>query len=112
MVDENVLFITGQATYVDDLCVPLLAGAAHVVFVRSTAAHARIQVDLDDARQAPGVLVAIDAADNTIFPTLAYSPNHPLRFAQPLLAEHKVRYVGEPVAAIVAETREQAVDAA
>ncbi|MFT4987585.1 MAG: carbon-monoxide dehydrogenase large subunit [Acidimicrobiales bacterium] len=112
MVDENVLFITGQATYIDDLSVPLLAGAAHAVFVRSTAAHARIQVDLDDARQAPGVLAAIDASDNTIFPMLAYSPNHPLRFAQPLLAEHKVRYVGEPVAVVVAETREQAADAA
>ena len=112
MVDENVLFITGQATYIDDLDVPILAGAAHAVFVRSTAAHARIRVDLDRARGAPGVLVAIAAADNPILPTLAYSPDHPLRFAQPLLAEHKVRYVGEPVAVVVAATRAQAVDAA
>ncbi|MGY9082338.1 MAG: xanthine dehydrogenase family protein molybdopterin-binding subunit [Acidimicrobiales bacterium] len=112
MVDENVLFITGQATYIDDLDVPILAGAAHAVFVRSTAAHARIRVDLDSARGAPGVLVAIAAADNPILPTLAYSPDHPLRFAQPLLAEHKVRYVGEPVAVVVAATRAQAVDAA
>ncbi len=107
MVDENVLFITGQATYIDDLDVPILAGAAHAVFVRSTAAHARIRVDLDSARGAPGVLVAIAAADNPILPTLAYSPDHPLR-----LAEHKVRYVGEPVAVVVAATRAQAVDAA
>ena len=112
MVDENVLFITGQATYIDDLDVPILAGAAHAVFVRSTAAHARIRVDLDRARGAPGVLVAVAAADNPILPTLAYSPDHPLRFAQPLLAEHKVRYVGEPVAVVVAATRAQAVDAA
>jgi carbon-monoxide dehydrogenase large subunit len=112
MADENVLLISGQATYVDDLRLPLLDGAAHAVFVRSTAAHARITVELDDARSAPGVVCAIAADENPIWPTIAYSPIHPLRFAQPLLAEHKVRYVGEPIAVVVAATREQAVDAA
>ena len=112
MVDERVLLISGEATFVDDLREPLLDGAAHAVFVRSTAAHASIEVDLSEAHAAPGVLAAIAAADNPILPTMAYNALHPLRFAQPLLAEHKVRYVGEPVAVIVAETREQAVDAA
>lgn len=112
MADENVLLISGQATYVDDLRLPSLDGAAHAVFVRSTVAHARLSVELDDARSAPGVLCAIAADENPIWPTVAYSPIHPLRFAQPLLAEHKVRYVGEPVAVVVASTREQAVDAA
>jgi len=112
MADENVLFITGQATYIDDLRDPAVADAAHVVFVRSTVAHARISVELDEARRAPGVLAVIDSADNPVFPIDAYSASHPLRFAQPLLAEHKVRYVGEAIAAVIAETREQAVDAA
>ena len=112
MADERVLLISGEATFVDDLREPLLDGAAHAVFVRSTAAHASIEVDLSEAHAAPGVLAAIAAADNPILPTMAYNALHPLRFAQPLLAEHKVRYVGEPVAVIVAETREQAVDAA
>ena len=112
MVDERVLLISGEATFVDDLREPLLTGAAHAVFVRSSAAHAYIDVDMSQAQTAPGVLAAISADENPIWPTAAYSPIHPLRFAQPLLAEHKVRYVGEPIAVVVAETREQAVDAA
>jgi len=112
MTDERTLLISGQATFVADLSEPLLANAAHAVFVRSTVAHARFTVDLIAVRRAPGVLVAIDSSDNLIWPTIAYSPTHPLRFAQPLLAEHKVRFVGEAVAVVVAETREQAIDAA
>ena len=112
MTDENTLLIAGQATFIDDLRHPLLEHAAHVVFVRSTRAHARFSVDVEPTRAAPGVLCAITAAENTVWPTIAYSPIHPVRFAQPLLAEHKVRFVGEPIAAIVAETREQAIDAA
>jgi len=112
MSDENVLMITGQATYVDDLRLPALAGAAHAVFVRSTVAHARISVDLDDARKASGVLAVIDSTGNSVFPINAYSAIHPLRFAQPFLAEHKVRHVGEAIAVVIAKTREQAVDAA
>jgi len=109
---ESTLMLSGAAVYVEDLSEEMLAGAAHVVFVRSLEAHALIDVDLATARQAPGVLSVIAAADNPVWPTVAYSAVHPLHFAQPLLAEHKVRYVGEPIAAIVAETREQAADAA
>jgi len=112
MVTEQVQMISGMATYVDDLLLPQLAGVAHAVFVRSTSAHARFTVDLRHALGAPGVLAAIDSGENPIWPTIAYSPIHPLRFAQPLLAEHKVRFVGEPVAVVVAQTLEQAVDAA
>jgi len=112
MTDERVLLISGQADFVDDVRDPLLRGAAHAVFVRSTAAHARVLVDLTEARSAPGVVVAIAADDNPIWPSAAYGSTLPLRFAQPLLAENKVRYVGEAVAVIVAETFEQAIDAA
>ena len=110
--NEHELFLSGTATYVDDLDEPLLGGAAHAVFVRSLSAHANFSADLTEAMSADGVLAVLGADDNTAWPTIAYSPVHPVRFAQPLLAETKVRYVGEPIAVVVAETREQAIDAA
>lgn len=112
MANERSLMLSGSATYIADLNDPLVVGAAHAVFVRSVMAHARFTVDLDEAKAAPGVLAVIAADDNPIHPTLAYTAIHPPRFAQPLLAEHKVRYVGEPIAVVVAETIEQAIDAA
>ena len=112
MANERSLMITGSATYLADLDHPLLDGMAHAVFVRSTAAHARFTVDAAHARTAAGVLAVLTAEDNTVFPTVAYTAIHPLRFAQPLLAEHKVRHVGEPVAVVVAETEALALDAA
>lgn len=112
MTDERVQMLTGAATFVDDVHDPLVAGASHAVFVRSTNAHAMFSVDVTPARSAPGVLAAIAAPDNPIRPLYAYARTNPSRFAQPLLAETKVRYVGEPIAVVVAETRQQAVDAA
>lgn len=111
-MSERVQMLTGAATYVADLDEPMLAGAAHAVFVRSDVAHARFQVDVEAARSAPGVLAVLTADDNPIHPTVAYTAIHPPRFAQPLLAEHKVRHVGEAVAVVVAETEAQAIDAA
>lgn len=111
--NEDPLFLTGAATYLDDLRDPLLDGAAHVVFVRSIYAHATIvSVDVSVALAAKGVLAAISAADNPPKPTGPFSEIIPERFAQPFLAENKVRYVGEAVAVVVAETRELATDAA
>lgn len=112
MPTEQNQMLVGAATYVADLNEELLGDPAHAVFVRSTSAHARFTVDVQAAQQAPGVLVVVSAKNNPIWPTIAYSPIHPLRFSQPLLAEHKVRYVGEPVAVVVAATRAEAVEAA
>jgi len=112
MAVEQVALIEGSANFIDDVRHPLLDGAAHAVFVRSTMPHARFTVDLGDVANAPGVLAALTAEHNPIWPTIAHSAIHPLRFVQPLLAEHKVRFVGEAVAVIVAETRAFAVDAA
>jgi carbon-monoxide dehydrogenase large subunit len=112
VTSERSLMITGAATYLADLDHPLLDEMAHAVFVRSTAAHARFTVDIAEAERAPGVLAVVTSADNLIWPTVAYNAIHPPRFAQPLLAEHKVRHVGEAVAVIVAETEAQAIDAA
>jgi carbon-monoxide dehydrogenase large subunit len=116
---EDARFITGQGGYLDDLTFP---GAAHAVFLRSPHAHARIRaIDTAAARTAPGVLSVLTAADtaadglNPMRPTAEANAQtgEPFRFApQPLLATGTVRFVGEPVALVIAETRAQALDAA
>ncbi len=110
---EDPKFLTTGGTYVDDLRDPLLEGAAHVTYVRSTVAHGRILgVDTDEARQAPGVVAVLTAADVDL-------PDHQPRalgvnpeFRRPWLARDVVRYVGEPVAVVVTEERYQGEDAA
>ncbi len=85
----------------------------HVVFVRSPFAHAELgAIDTADALAMPGVLAVVTAADLTDLTVPAFNPRYPEGMAQPLLAEGRVRFVGQAVAALVAETREQAVDAA
>ena len=116
---EDLRFITGRGRYLDDLA---FEGLTHAVVLRSPHAHAQIGfVDVDAARAAPGVLAVLTAADARADGLLPLRPSaeanaqtgEPFAFApQPLLAEGKVRYVGEPVALIVAETRAQALDAA
>ena len=116
---EDARFVTGHGAYLDDL---RFDGVAHAVFVRSPHAHARITaIDTDDALQRPGVLAILIARDaaadglRPLRPTVEANvqTNEPFRFLpQPLLAEDIVRYAGEPIALIVAETRNQALDAA
>ena len=107
---EDPKFLTVGGTYVDDMDEPMLAGAAHVVYVRSMVAHGRINsIDTSDAVSMPGVLGVYTAASLGLEPVPAsFNP----MVARTLLASDKVRYVGEPIAAVVAETREQAADAA
>ncbi|MFP5320662.1 MAG: xanthine dehydrogenase family protein molybdopterin-binding subunit [Acidimicrobiia bacterium] len=111
---EDPKFLTVGGSYVADLDHPLLEGALHVVFVRSMVAHGTITgIDVDDARQAPGVVAVLtgeDLGDKEPLP-LAVPLLNPQQ-AQPALARGKVRFVGEALAAVVAETREAAVDAA
>ena len=108
---EDPKFLTTGGRYVDDLLdEPLLEGALHVTFVRSTVAHGRIlSVDASDALAMPGVVAVFTAADLGLSPV-------PSRFnpgaTRTWLASDKVRYVGEPIAAVVTETREQGEDAA
>ncbi len=114
---EDFAFLTGQARYIADLGAtddPRLAGAAYAVFVRSTMAHARVKdVTTTDAENAPGVLKVYTAANHGVAqPGPTYGIPVAALFAQPLLAEAKVRYVGEPIAVVVAATHQQAVDAA
>ncbi|MCP3987897.1 MAG: xanthine dehydrogenase family protein molybdopterin-binding subunit [Actinomycetia bacterium] len=110
---EDERLVTGRATFVADLDDPRLVDRAHVVFVRSPLAHAEITgVDLDRARTAAGSLGVFSAAQVDVFPAGRFAPSLHPGFAQPCLAEKRVRYVGEPVVAVVAETMEAAVDIA
>src|SRR5262245_48786661 len=105
---ESLRFITGKGTYVDDI---LLPGALHVAFARSPYAHARLtEIQVHDALSKPGVLAVITGED--MRKNLASAKAGPKKWTKVYpLAVAKVRYVGEPVAAVVAETRCQAEDA-
>ncbi|MDO8361327.1 MAG: xanthine dehydrogenase family protein molybdopterin-binding subunit [Actinomycetota bacterium] len=108
---EDPKFLTTGGVYVDDLLdEPLLAGAAHVTYVRSTVAHATIDgIDTSAALAMPGVLAVHTAADLGLQPQPAGVNK---QVARGLLAIDKVRFVGEPVAVVISETRAQGEDAA
>jgi carbon-monoxide dehydrogenase large subunit len=116
---EDARFVTGHGAYLDDL---RFDRPAHAVVLRSPHAHALVRsIDAGAARAAPGVLAVLTAADaiaDGLKPLRPYAEanvqtGEPFAFApQPLLATDKVRFAGEPVALIVAETQAQALDAA
>ena len=116
---EDQRFLTGQGRYLDDLA---FQSVAHAVVLRLPHAHAEIRaIDTAAAKAMSGVLAVLTASDaraDGLKPLLPYVEantvtGEPFAFMpQPLLAEGKVRYVGEPVALIVAESRDQALDAA
>ena len=108
---EDPKFLTTGGKYVDDLFEEeRLTGAVHVTYARSSAAHARIiSIDTSEAEAMPGVIAVFTAESLALQPVpAAFNP----MVARTLLASDKVRYVGEPVVAIVTETREQGEDAA
>ncbi len=110
---EDPKLLTEGGTYVADLRVPELDGAAHVTYVRSTIAHATLtSIEVDEARQAPGVLGVFTAADVDLAPLAPPSPIFNQSMPRPFLADGVVRFVGEPVAVIVTERPEQGADAA
>jgi carbon-monoxide dehydrogenase large subunit len=107
---EDARLLRGASRYVADLDLP---GAAHVTYVTSTSPHARILgIDMEEARRLPGVLDVVTAAELDIGPYPPAVPGVPSAMARPLLAEGAVRFVGEPIVAIVSETRESGADAA
>ncbi|MEY4365832.1 MAG: hypothetical protein RLZZ305_1176 [Actinomycetota bacterium] len=108
---EDPKFLTTGGKYVDDLLdEPKLAGALHVTYARSTVAHGKIlSIDTSEAASMPGVVAVFTAADLGLQPVP--SSFNPMA-TRTLLASDKVRYVGEPIAAIVSTTREQGEDAA
>jgi aerobic carbon-monoxide dehydrogenase large subunit len=114
---EDLRFLSGRGQYTDDINRP---GQAHAYILRSPHAHARLRaVDTAAAAAMPGVVAVYTSADLTAIGgipcgwqihnkdgTPMAEPKHPV------LAEGKVRHVGDPVAVVVAETRQQARDAA
>ena len=116
---EDLRFVTGSGRYLDDLA---FAGTAHAVVLRSPHAHGLIlRIQTEKARTAPGVLGVLTAEEvradglKPLRPSAEANVQTGEKFAfapQPLLADGKVRYIGEPVALIIAETHAQAIDAA
>jgi carbon-monoxide dehydrogenase large subunit len=108
---EDPKFLTTGGKYVDDLLdEPLLAGAAHVTYVRSSQAHGHIRsIDTSGALEMPGVIAVLTAADLGLEPVP--SQFNPM-VARGLLAIGKVRFVGEPVAVVITEEAYQGEDAA
>ena len=102
-------FLGGHGRYVDDLTRP---GLVHLGVVRSTHAHARIvRVDGKAARAIRGVLAVWSAADLPMLAQpLTTGGSKDRGFVVPLLAGERARYVGEPVAVVVAETAALAAD--
>jgi carbon-monoxide dehydrogenase large subunit len=108
---EDPRLLTGNGAYADDRQVPR---ALHVAFKRSDHSHARIRgIDCDAARVVPGVVAVFTAADLADIKPLLATSRMPGYHATPIvaLARSKVRYVGEPVVGVVAESRYAAEDA-
>lgn len=99
--------VTGQAEYIDDIPEP--AGTLHGGLGLSDRAHAElVSVDLDAVRSAPGVIAVLTAADVPGINDIASTGQHD----EPLLATSDVRFHGQPIFAVIAETRDQARRAA
>lgn len=114
---EDLRFLRGEGNYIEDMSLP---GELRAYILRSTAAHATFTIDATDARAADGVHMVLTGADldaaiqndmdaltlDNIDGTTSAKPR------RPILSVGKVRYVGEPVACVIAETMAQAKDAA
>jgi carbon-monoxide dehydrogenase large subunit len=106
---EDPRILRGDAEYFDDLSVE---GLLHVAFVRSTTAHARIEsADTSEAAAMPGVVAVYTADDLGLEPGQGFAMV-PAALSRPPLARDVVRFVGDIVAVVVAETRARAADAA
>ena len=116
---EDIPLVTGQGRFTDDLVV---AGQAHAAFVRAAVAHAGIRsVETGAASRMPGVVAVITGRDlategiGAIAPVAIFNgrDGRPMFTTRmPVLAVERVRFVGEPIAIVVAETLAQALDAA
>ncbi len=116
---EDRRFITGAGRYTDDMTVP---GMRHAAFVRSQHAHADVKkIDASAALKMPGVIAVLtgkeikaDGIGNLICGWMIHSKDGtPMKMgAWTPMAVGRVRFVGEPVAVVIAETRGQARDAA
>lgn len=121
---EDARFTSGKGRYIDDIAPE---ESKHLVFFRSPVAHATItKLDVDAARQSDGVHLVLTVADleGTLVNRIDFSHLEEAsitkgvllrqtssRSERPILASGKVRFVGEPIAAVIADTKAQAFDA-
>lgn len=115
---EDMRFLTGAGRYVDDIAP---AGALHAVFLRSTVAHGVIAgLDLEAARNVPGVHLVLGAEDLAATGIILGMKGARVKnrdgsrgalTERPVLARGRVRYAGEAIAVVIAETLEAARDA-
>lgn len=110
---EDPRLLRGRGRFVDDVQLP---GMLHASFVRSTVAHGTITgIDLSETRAVEGVVAAYTAADLALGDIVALLDRPPEEFvptAMPILAREKVRFVGEPVAVVIARDPYLAEDGA
>lgn len=107
---EDPRFLTGQGTYIDNIPLP---GAVWLTYVRSSVAHGVItDIDVSDAVSMPGVIAVWTAKELGMMPANPFHPMMNQEFKRPYLAFDRVRYVGEPVAVVIAESKAQGADAA
>jgi carbon-monoxide dehydrogenase large subunit len=110
---EDLRFLRGRGQYLDDLT---RAGEWHAAIVRSPVAHGRIRsIDTAAALAMAGVNAVLTAADiGRPIPTIPFRRANPTiaPYAQPVIAEGSVRYVGEPLAVVLADVAALAEDAA
>ena len=106
---EDLDLLTGHGTYIDNLSID---GMLELAFVRSTVAHAKlVSIDTSEARAMPGVVGVYTADDLDVPEYFLFMKVNPA-VTRPSLAKDRVRFVGDIVAVVGAETRAQAVDAA
>jgi aerobic carbon-monoxide dehydrogenase large subunit len=103
---EDLRFLRGRGEYLDDLAAD---GLLYAVILRSQVAHGRIvSLDVSAAKKRPGVHAVITASDMPGGPPIIPMRLQPLPefnpYEQPVLAHDKVRYVGEPIAVVLAES--------
>src|SRR3954454_3602306 len=107
---EDPTLLTGEGKYVDDLSE---TGMLHVSFVRSSVAHGTVDsVDVGEAASMPGVAAVYHAGNDLGMPAMQGFAMMPPDFNRPIFAADRVRHVGDIIAAVVAESRAQADDAA
>ena len=109
---EDEALLRGKGTFIDGLRVPELEGACFAAFVRSTIAHATItSIDTTEAAALDGVIGVFSAKDLNVWPLPPRLPMMNKAMVRPMLADGVVRFVGEPIAVVIAQSPAIAADA-
>src|SRR5215207_4228745 len=100
---EDPTLLTGEGKYVDDLVEP---GMLYVALVRSSVAHGMINsVDVSDAGGMPGVVAVFHAGNELGMPAMQGFAMLPPAYNRPIFASERVRFVGDVIAAVIAESQ-------